>query len=318
MAATNACTTIINNFPPGVLQTFTLEDPVYWGNHSEVEITLLPSSTFAPSLSDGKTVFSGGDIAIISELMEATEQENDKIIDEKMAAIQAHIERFDEMSNSSWEFNAGPAKKFPWLWVNQEGSFDCSDCGWLSYTDIPYFRDEYVAYVDWEIAEVLEAAEEDADYEEWITSKQYVKSLQNYNLHKLLAWEKFPRGRRNINEWNKKTDLTHLKWSGEICEEIMDPNECESELFSTHLKERYRVEVYVHTLNWAQGRHYAYGSTPYGDVYIPEKITNYLKDFCGLYEMDIAFQDVEGRPGKKPNSFRWTCVYLHNNGFSLE
>ena len=74
-----------------------------------------------------------------------------------------------------------------------------------------------------------------------------------------------------------------------------------------------------HTLCWGKGKtYYSFGSTPYGDVYIPQKITEYLKDYCGLYEMDIALQDVEGPPGKGPNSFRWTCVYLHNNGFSLE
>ena len=321
MATCSTCPATCPVYPPGVLQTFTLEDPVYWGNHSEVEITLLPSSTFAPSLSNGEAVFSGEDVAIISELMEAAEQENDKIIDEKMTAIQAHIDRFDEMANSSWDFNSGPAQKITWLWVNQEGPYDCSDCGWISYIDVPRFRDEYVAYVDYEVAEILEKAEEDADYEAWINSKQYTKSLQEYNRHKLLAWKKIPseRGRRNITMWNKKTDLTHPKWSGEFCLDTLFPNESECDLFCTLMKERYRVEVYVHTLNWGQGgSYYAFGSTPYGDVYIPQKITEYLKDACGLYEMDIALQDVEGAPGKKPNSFRWTCVYLHNNGFALE
>ena len=307
MAASFATTNTINTFPPGVLQSFIMEDPVYWGNHSEVEITLLPSSTFAPSLSDGEAVFSGEDVAIISELMEAAEQENDKIIGEKMDAIQAHIDRFDKMANESWDFNACGAKKFPWLWVNQVGPYDPSDCGWISYMEIPYFRNEYVAYVDYEVAEVLEMAEEDADYEAWLTSKQYVKSLQKYNLHKLLAWDKV----KYIEE--------HPKWSGEY--KRLEQNgggygACA--LYNSYIKERYRVEVYVHTLNWANGKYYASGTTPYGDVYIPQKIANYLKDHCGLYEMDIALQDVEGAPGKKPNSFRWTCVYLHNNGFSLE
>jgi hypothetical protein len=302
-ATTNATTNTINTFPPGVLQSFTMEDPVYWGNHSEVEITLLPSSTFAPSLSDSEAVFSGEDVAIISELMEAAEQENDKIIGEKMDAIQAHIDRFDKMANESWDFNSGPAKKFPWLWVNQEGAYDSSDCGWISYMEIPYFRNEYVAYVDYEVAEVLEMAEEDADYEAWLTSKQYVKSLQKYNMHKLLAWD-------------KESGEENPKWSGECAGDIAT-NVNRTILYDTLFKERYRVEVYVHTLNWANGKYYAFGTTPYGDVYIPQKIANYLKDNVGLYEMDIALQDVEGAPGKKPNSFRWTCVYLHNNGFSL-
>ena len=62
------------------------------------------------------------------------------------------------------------------------------------------------------------------------------------------------------------------------------------------------------------------GSTPYGDVYIPEK------DNCKSFKRRLwSIRDGYctprcGRcsPGKKPNSFRWTCVYLHNNGYSLE
>jgi hypothetical protein len=160
---------------------------------------------------------------------------------------------------------------------------------------------------DDEIMKALQEAEEDADYEEWINSKQYVKSLQEYNRHKLLAW-------------NKEEEGEHPKWSGEYKEIARASNWSRADLLGSFIiKERYRVEVYVHTLNWGKGgSYYAFGSTPYGDVYIPQKITEYLKDFCGLYEMDIALQDVEGPPGKGPNSFRWTCVYLHNKGFALE
>ena len=39
-----------------------------------------------------------------------------------------------------------------------------------------------------------------------------------------------------------------------------------------------------------------------------QKLTEYLKDHCGLYEMDIALQDVEGPPGKKPNLPVDVCV----------
>ena len=160
-------------------------------------------------------------------------------------------------------------------------------------------RDHYVEVIDDEVSQILKDAEEDFDYEEWINSKQYKDSLKDYNKHKLLAW-------------NKDLDLDedHPKWSGEysLLEQL---GHLKYDLFNLYIKERYRVEVYVHTL-CSVDTHYAKGSTPYGDVYIPNKIANYLKDFCGLYEMDIALQDVEGTKGKGPNAIPWTCVYLHN------
>ena len=296
--ATNA--TINTNFPPGVLQSFILEDPVYWGNHSEVEITLLPSSTFAPSVSNGEAVFSGEDLAIISELMEAAEQENDKELDRKIRILGEALDSLNHCEDTKWYKRSDS-------WTRTlPGEEDESE--WPLHRVWAHFMLWPLNYSEQgdEIEEVLQAAEEDFDYEEWLNSKQYVKSLQKYNLHKLLAWDKV----EYIEE--------HPKWSGEYKRLEQSGGYDSPELYNSYIKERYRVEVYVHTLNWAQDRHYAYGSTPYGDVYIPEKITNYLKDFCGIYEMDIALQDVEGAPGKKPNSFRWTCVYLHNNGFALE
>mgnify|MGYP001220431648 CR=1 FL=1 len=289
-------------YPPGVLQTFTIPDPTSLDGSGELEITLIPSR----SVTDINHISDEG-IQHFKEMLYEADEEYRKTCGLKMDAIQSHIDHSDKMANESWDFNSGPAKRFPYLWVNQVGAYDCSDCGWISHMDVPYFRDEYTAYVHYEIAEVLEKAEEDADYEEWINSKQYVESLKEYNLHKLLAWNK--EGEGDHPKWSGEYKvLTQHGWSGRF-----------SNLYNSYIKERYRVEVYVHTLNWGKGRsYYAYGSTPYGDVYVPQKITEYLKDFCGIYEMDIALQDVEGPPGKGPNSFRWTGVYLHNNGFALE
>ena len=304
-------------YPPGVLQTVTIPDPTSLDGFGDLEITLIPSR----SVTDINH-FSEEGIQHFKEMLYEIDEEYRRRCDLKMEAIEVHLERFDRLANEVWDFNSGFVKRPDlWSWVNQEGPYDCSDCGWISHTDVPHFRDEYVAYVQYDIAEVLAMAEEDADYEDWINSEQYVKSLQEYNRHKLLAWDKVSQGE-------------HPKWSGECAGDMAvstvitsdtvarsdtrDPTE-KCVLYNTFLKERYRVVVGVHTLNWGPGgRYYAFGTTPYGDVYIPQKITEYLKDYCGLYEMDIALQDVEGAPGKKPNSFRWTCVYLHNNGFSLK
>ena len=270
-------------YPPGVLQTFTIPDPTSLDGFGELEITLIPSR----GVTDINHISDEG-ILHFKEMLYEADEEYRKTCELEMGSIAREIEDINEREQEIWEDNAfavgGPQ---PPLWYEE-----------FSRYGLP---------APWNIRIALEEAEEDFDYEEWINSKEYKDSLKEYNLHKLLAW-------------NKEEEGEHPKWSGEY-KELTQPGRfggfgC---LYNSYIKERYKVEVYVHTLNWGKGgSYYAYGRTPYGDVYIPQKITEYLKDFCGLYEMDIALQDVEGPPGKGPNSFRWTCVYLHNNGFALE
>jgi hypothetical protein len=122
--------------------------------------------------------------------------------------------------------------------------------------------------------------------------------------------------------WNKDLEGEHPKWSGDYkeIEEMTNLLDDDINLSNSYIKERYTVEVDVHTLNWGQGgRYYAFGSTPYGDVYIPQRIAEYLNNGYALYEMDIALQDVERRgEGARLRRFPWTCVYLYNRGFALE
>ena len=284
-------------YPPGVLQTVTIPDPTSLDGFGDLKITFIPSRGDADI-----NHFSDEGIQHIKEMLYEIDEEYRKNCDLKMTAISVHVERLDRLAESSSNRDSC------WNWVNQEGPYDCSDGGWISYMDIPHFRDEYTAYVLWSIAEVLGKAEEDADYEEWLTSKQYIKSLEEYNRHKLLAW-------------NKEMDGEHPKWSGEYKEIQQWGSNSDTNLHNAYLKERYRVEVNIFHIGSPINEYRsgpAYGSSPYGDVYIPGKIANWLKESYGLYEMDIALQDVEGEPGKGPNSFRWTCVYLHNKGYALE
>ena len=283
-------------YPPGVLQTITIPDPTSLDGFGELEITLIPSRGVTDI-----NHFSEEGIQHFKEMLYEADEEYRKTCALKMSAISVHVERLDQAAEcSSNRYSC-------WDWVNQEGPYDCSDCGWVSYMDTPHFRDEYTAYVPWQIAEVLGKAEEDADYEEWINSKQYVKTLEEYNMHKLLAWD-------------KETNGEHPKWSGEYKElQQTGVSRCRyltCDHLISYIKERYRVEVDVAIV--LADNDYAKGTTPYGDVYIPRKIAAYLKNGEGLYEMDIALQDVQGAPGKKPNAFRWTCVYLRNKGYSLE
>ena len=270
-------------YPPGVLQTFTIPDPTSLDGFGDLEITLIPSR----GVTDINHISDEG-ILHFKEMLYEADEEYRKTCELEMGYIAREIEDIEEREQEIWEDNAfavgGPQ---PPLWYEEFSGY------WNT--------------VPWNIRIALEEAEEDFDYEEWINSKEYKDSLKKYNLHKLLAWNKEEEGEHP--KWSGEyKELTQHGWSGRF-----------SNLYNSYIKERYKVEVYVHTLNWGEGgSYYAYGSTPYGDVYVPQKITEYLKDFCGIYEMDIALQDVEGPPGKGPNSFRWTCVYLHNNGFSLE
>lgn len=272
-------------YPPGVLQTVTIPDPTSLDGFGDLEITLIPSQQVTDI-----NHFSVEGINAFKEMLYEIDEEYRRGLLSEMDSITTQLECIRIRGELIWQDNggAGWGGRQPSLWF----TLGC----------------EYGLPAPWDIRDSLDDSEEDADYEEWINSKQYVKSLEEYNRHKLLAWE-------------KETGRKHPKWVGHATG--LELQHCgglsDTELLNFYIKERYRVEVNVHTLNWGHGgSYYAFGSTPYGDVYIPQKITEYLKDNCGIYEMDIALQDVEGAPGKKPNSFRWTCVYLHNKGFSLE
>ncbi len=271
-------------YPPGVLQTFTIPDPTSLDGFGDLEITLIPTR----GVTDINHISDEG-IQHFKEMLYESDEEYRKNCALEMNHITSELEAIRLRDEEIWRDN--------------------TQCIGDTYTPSLWFEvfSDYGIPASWNIRVTLDEADEDFEYEEWVNSKEYVESLKEYNLHKLLAWNKEEEGEHP--KWSGEyKQLTQQCWSGRF-----------SNLYNSYIKERYRVEVYVHTLNWGKGgSYYAYGSTPYGDVYVPQKITEYLKDFCGLYEMDIALQDVEGPPGKGPNSFRWTCVCLHNNGFSLE
>jgi len=285
MALTTPC------YPPGVLQKVTIPDPTSLDGLGDLEITLIPSRGVTDI-----NHFSNEGVQHFKEMLYQADEDFRNKKFKEMCEIQGQIQAIEARAEGIWEDNATAGrittgrdlsrwdvKSQPSLWYQVH-----------KYHGLP---------APWDIRIALDEAEEDFDYEEWINSKQYKDSLQKYNRHKLLAW-------------NKEKEGEHPKWSGEYKELVQSPNH--TDLLNSYIKERYRVEVYVHTLCCKGGVYYSKGNTPYGDVYIPQKITEYLKDACGIYDMDIALQDVEGPSGKGPNSFPWTCVYLHNNGFALE
>ena len=279
--ATCATRTTTPCYPPGVLQTVTIPDPTSLDGFGDLEITLIPSRGVTDI-----NHFSEEGIASFKEMLYEIDEEYRRAIQVEMDSTTTLLECMRIRTESIWQDNANAvrAARQPSLWF----TLGC----------------KYGLPAPWDIRDALDEAEEDADYEEWVNSKQYVKSLEEYNRHKLLAW-------------NKEEEGEHPKWSGEYKELQQWGSLSDTDILNSYIKERYNMFVDVKTL-CSDGNSYSKGTTPYGDVYIPNKIANYLKDGCGAYQMDIALQDVEGAPGKKPNSFRWTCVYLHNHGYAVE
>lgn len=269
-------------YPPGVLQTAIIPDPTSLDGFGDLEITFIPSRDY---LSASEEAFSDEGIQHIKEMLYEADEEYRRGLQLEMNSTITLLEAIRIRDEGIFQDNAiaiGAAHQ-PSLWFEM-------DC-------------EYGLPAPWNIRDALDQAEEDADYEEWINSKEYQQTLKEYNMHKLLAWD-------------KGSDKEHPKWSGEYNKGFQRVEHMQIAARTAYVKERYRVEVDVAV--FLTDNNYAKGSSPYGDVYIPRKIASYLKNGEGLYEMDIALQDVEGALGKKPNSFRWTCVYLRNKGFSLE
>ena len=239
-------------FPPSVFQTFTKEDPVYWGGETEIELYLIPKTINSVAVG-GMFTMDGEDTAIIDELTKAVEEERNKELDN--AIIQAEEDYQDSLV---------------------------------------VFPEE-----DDEVTQVLQEAEEDFEYEEWINSKQYNKSLEAYNRHKLLAYEKGQ----------------SPNWAGECTGDFAMTTKSQGKscvLYQTSLKERYVVDAVIQT-EFPEDRGmkaYAKASSAYGDIYIPYRFYGYIGQPGSPQQMTVALQDV-GDVNRKANGFRWTCIYTH-------
>lgn len=149
------------------------------------------------------------------------------------------------------------------------------------------------------IAETLQEAEEDFEYEQWINSKQYKKSLQESNFHKLASCEK---------------GYASSPWTGTCVEDNATTTTSQGKscvLYETFFKDRYNLDVEIVTHHPPNKKGYAKGTTDYGDVYIPFKFWKYLPSIGATTKMSVALQDVGGG-GKKANGFRWTAIYQHD------
>ena len=284
-------------FPPGVLLTFHKEDPVYWGDETEIELSFIPS-TANGEVVDG--MFEPDeDNWMIDELMVAVEEERNKELDRKIRILG---EAMDAMNHYDDE------------WYTRIDS-------WSHILPLDEGEDEWPLHRVWahfmlwplegEIPEALDQAEEDFDYEKWINSKQYVKSLEEYNRHKLLAYEKGQSPHWAGECTGDHATTTVITAEGCARSDTRVPAE-RCVLYNTYLKDRYKVNAVIRTEfpnQWGK-KGYAKASSSYGDIYIPPRFRGYIGHPGSPQQMTVALQDVGGN-NRKGNGFRWTCIYTH-------
>ena len=270
--------------PPGVFQTFRKEDPIYWGGETEIELSLMPGAWLTDC---GMFTMDGEDTAIINELTKAVEEERNKELDRKIRIIGEAMDAMDHYDES---------------WYRRSDS-------WSHLLPIDEGEEEWPLHRVWahfmlwpledNITQSLQEAEEDFEYESWINSKQYNKSLEEYNRHKLLAFEK---------EYAPN-------WAGECTGDFAMTTKSHSKscvLYQTSLKERYIVQAVIQT-EFPEDRGnkgYAKASSVYGDIYIPYRFKGYIGQPGSPQLMTVALQDV-GDGNRKANGFRFTCIYTH-------
>ena len=198
-------------YPPGVFQKFVIPDPTSLDGLGDMEITLIPVG----SQEHDKNFLGPEGINQIKEMLYEADEEYRHAIDVEMNSTTTLLECLQIRTESIWQDNANAVRagRQPSLWF----TLGC----------------KYGLPAPWDIRDTLDDAEEDADYEEWVNSKQYVKSLEEYNRHKLLAW-------------NKEEEGEHPNWSGEYKELTQSPNH--TDLLNSYIKERYNMFVVVKTL----------------------------------------------------------------------
>jgi hypothetical protein len=292
-------------YPPGVLQKMTIPDPTTRGWKLEITHFPLPVGRWEDFEIEE---FATRDEQL-AEILRAAEQDHFAELDRKIRIVGEAIESIDHCEDTRWY-----ARRDPWskpgvdvvpLSLDARGAMPPESRQWPLYRTWAHLM---LWPLDDSIAAFLDNTEQDRDYEEWINSKEYQKSLKDYNLHRLLAWEKFSEDNRQ-----------HPRWSGQGESSDGEINGIHYYILDALLKERYRLDVDVNWyINYPDSTPVFRGTTPYGDVYIPHKFAKWIKEGPGCYAMEIALQDVEGAPGKKPNSFRWTCVHVHNRGLTVE
>jgi hypothetical protein len=239
-------------------------------------------------------VVHGDDVAIILEMFEAAEEDRNNELDRKIRIIGEALDAMNQCEYTEWYRRSDswndPERVLPCNPSDKDGSEWPLHRVWAHLMLWPL---NHFDQGD-EIVEALQCAEEDYHYEQWINSAQYVKSLEEYNRHKLLA-----------------CDCSNHQWVGRYTDENTF-SVGNTFLRTSYLLDRYKVNGVVRTEfpnQWGNPG-YAKASSDYGDIYIPNKFNGYIGQPGSPVSMTVALQDVGGG-GRKGNGFRWTCIYIH-------
>ena len=245
----------------------------------------------------------GSDVSIIQEMMDVVEEERNKELKRKTRIIGEALDalnNFSEFKNAKW---FGRGDSWTQLYPGLSGEGD-----WPKYRTWAHFM---LWPLEGVIPEALDQAEEDRDYEAWLTSKQYVKSLEEYNRHKLLALEEKP-STIWVGACTEDKAVTTIITSNAVARSDTNAPTERCVLYNTFLKDRFKVDAVVRTEfpNQWGSKGYAKASSPFGDIYIPDRFNGYIGQPGSPQQMTIALQDVGG-VGRNGNGYRWTCIYTH-------
>ena len=243
--------------------------------------------------SDFGNFHDGEDVSVVYEMMDAAEEERNKELDRQIRILGEALHAIENVPSCQADWYSRTDS-----WTRIVPS-DGEKCEWPKHRVWAHFM---LWPLPFETAETLQEAEQDAEYEKWLTSKQYVKSLEEYNLHKLLAFEEKDSSPHWVGECTGDS-ATSLAIVGHRRRAI---------LYNTDFKDRFKVDTVIRTEfpNQRGNKGYAKASSTFGDIYIPNKFRGYIGQPGSPQQMTVALQDVGGA-GKKGNGFRWTCIYTH-------
>ena len=245
----------------------------------------------------GGRITHGSDVPIILEMFEAAEEDRNNELDRKIRIIGEALDAMNQCEYTEWYRRSDswndPERVLPCNPSDKDGSEWPLHRVWAHLMLWPL---DHFDMGD-EIVEALQFAEEDYHYEQWINSKQYVKSVEDWNRHKLLS-----------------ADKAHSsQWVGECPEDRATTVPKERCVFyNTFLLDRFKIDAIIRTEfpNQWGNTGYAKASSDYGDIYIPSRFCGYIGQPGSPVTMTVALQDVGGG-GRKANGFRWTCIYIH-------
>jgi len=243
--------------------------------------------------SDFGNFHDGEDVSVVYEMMDAAEEERNKELDRQIRILGEALHAIENVPSCQADWYSRTDS-----WTRIVPS-DGEKCEWPKHRVWAHFM---LWPLPFEIAETLQEVEQDAEYEKWLTSKQYVKSLEGYNLHKLLAFEEKNSSPHWVGECTGDS-ATSLAIVGHRRRAI---------LYNTNFKDRFKVDTVIRTEfpNQRGNKGYAKASSAFGYIYIPNKFRGYIGQPGSPQQMTVALQDVGGA-GKKGNGFRWTCIYTH-------